>query len=119
MKTLDPVGEIREVLIAATDMVPVGEEPYVGWSAVLAERIAAALGLDDLDAAARRAARALWDREQASEAAAQQAEYGNDAGVTVEPEPFDADDPRCDWYWQESRRVLEAALTATEGPSND
>jgi microcompartment protein CcmK/EutM len=53
-KTFDPVGEIREVLIAATDMVGVGEEPYVGWSLVLAERIAAALGLDDPDAAVDR-----------------------------------------------------------------
>lgn len=85
------------------------EDCYVVGNAVLA-----ALGLDDLDAAARRAARALWDREQASEAAAQQAEYGNDAGATVEPEPFNDDDPRCDWYFLESRRVLEAALTATD-----
>jgi len=34
---------IREVLIAATDIVPHGSEPFVGWSAVLADRIAEAL----------------------------------------------------------------------------
>lgn len=97
------------------------EHMYGAWrSGTVADQVLAALGLDDLDAAARRAARALWDREQASEAAAQQIEYGNDAGATVEPEPFDPDDPRCDWYWQESRRVLEAALTATgEGERGD
>ena len=34
---------IREVLIASTDIIPHGSEPFVGWSQVLAERIAAAL----------------------------------------------------------------------------
>lgn len=35
--------EAREVLIAATDIIPVGDEPYVGWSLVLAERLVAAV----------------------------------------------------------------------------
>lgn len=34
---------VREVLIAATDIIEPGTEPFVGWSAVLAERIVEAL----------------------------------------------------------------------------
>jgi hypothetical protein len=39
---------IREVLIAATDIVPAGSEPGVGWSLVLAERIVDALAKCEL-----------------------------------------------------------------------
>lgn len=56
-----PVDTIREVLIAATDMVPCGEEPYVGWSAVLADRIAEALGLLDMDGFVRRVHEGYFD----------------------------------------------------------
>lgn len=31
---------IREVLIESTDIIPAGSEPFVGWSYVLANRIA-------------------------------------------------------------------------------
>lgn len=93
-KTLDPVGEIREVLIAADDMVPVGEEPYVGWSLVLAERIADALGLDDLDAAVERMCRAY------------DADWYDGKDHTPEGENT----------WDILREVLEAALTATAEP---
>lgn len=37
----DLVDEIREVLMASTDIIPDEAVPYVGWSLVLAERIAA------------------------------------------------------------------------------
>ena len=34
---------VRDVLIEATDIIRLGDEPFVGWSAVLAERIVLAL----------------------------------------------------------------------------
>lgn len=40
---------IREVLIASTDIVPAGGEPYVGWSMVLTERIVTAMETGDPD----------------------------------------------------------------------
>lgn len=34
---------VRETLISSTDIVRTGDEPYVGWSMVLAERIVDAI----------------------------------------------------------------------------
>lgn len=85
----------------------------------LADAVLAALGLDDLDAAVERAAQGVWDEEQASEAAAQQAEYGNDAGGTVEPLPWHMASPgAADWYRDTIRTALKYALTATDGAEN-
>jgi hypothetical protein len=41
------VAAVRDVLIDATDMIPAGAEPGVGWSDVLAERIVAAMPSSD------------------------------------------------------------------------
>lgn len=46
----EPTAEqiVRDVLIEAVDIIPAGTEPHVGWSAVLAERICAAMNAEPL-----------------------------------------------------------------------